>query len=306
MEVLTGHRGGAEHARMSTFTREPTADLGFDLSSLEFWLARTPAARDAAFATLRSEQPVSWWGPVESLTMPPEMLTEGYWALTRYDDIRRVSRDEKTFCSGQGVMFFEAPPEMLEATLSFIAMDAPRHTKLRGLVSAAFTPRQVARLEERIAVHAHDVVSELLEYREGDFVGLVAKQVPMRMIAEMIGIGDDRDSAERLQQAAEALVNAGDPEWFGARDPLMAAAESIGAISSIAMELAQERAERPTDDLMSALVQAEVDGERLTATEIAAFFNLLAVAGNDTTRHSTSHAAKALDDNPGQKRWLTD
>src|SRR3954453_63902 len=175
---------------MSTLEREPTDGLGFDLSSLELWLEPAPAERDAAFAVLREERPVSWWGPVESLTMPPEMRSGGYWALTRYDDIRRVSRDHETFCSGQGVMFFDAPPEMLEATLSFISMDAPRHTKLRGLVASAFTPRQVARLEERIVVHARRVVDELLEHGEGDFVALCAKQVPMRMIAEMVGVGE--------------------------------------------------------------------------------------------------------------------
>ena len=137
---------------MSTVAREPTTEFGFDLSSLEFWMERTPAERDSAFRTLREQRPLSWWGPVESLTMPPEMVSEGYWALTRYDDIRRVSRDAKTFCSGEGVMFFDAPPELFEATMSFLSMDAPRHTKLRGLVSAAFTPRQIMRLDERIAV----------------------------------------------------------------------------------------------------------------------------------------------------------
>ncbi len=289
---------------MSTVEREPTAGLGFDLSSLEFWLERTPAQRDSAFATLRREQPISWWGPVQSLTLPPELLSGGYWALTRYDDIRRVSRDERTFCSGLGVMFFDAPPEMLEATTSFIAMDAPRHTKLRGLVSAAFTPRQIARLEERIAVHAREVVTQLLEHREGDFVQLCAKQVPMRMIAEMIGVSGEDD--ERLQQAAEMLVNLGDPEVYGDRNPLELAGESIWAISQMATALAEERAAHPTDDLMSALVHAEIDGERLSTAEIAAFFNLLAVAGNDTTRHSTSHAAKALDDNHDQRAYLVE
>ncbi len=289
---------------MSTVERAPTTGLGFDLSSLEFWLEYTPAQRDKAFATLRRERPISWWGPVESLTLPPEMSSGGYWALTRYDDIRRVSRDERTFCSGLGVMFFDAPPEMLEATTSFIAMDAPRHTKLRGLVSSAFTPRQIARLEERIAFHAHEVVTQLLQHPEGDFVQLCAKQVPMRMIAEMIGVSGEDD--ERLQQAAEMLVNLGDPDVFGDRDPLELAGESIWAISQMATALAEERAEHPTDDLMSALVHAEIDGERLSTSEIAAFFNLLAVAGNDTTRHSTSHAAKALDDNPDQRAYLVE
>ena len=289
---------------MSTVAREPTADLGFDVSSLEFWLEYSPAQRDAAFARLRRERPISWWGPVESISLPPEMSSGGYWALTRYEDIRRVSRDERTFCSGQGVMFFDAPPEMLEATTSFLSTDAPRHTKLRGLVSAAFTPRQVARLEERIAFHAREVVTRLLEHEEGDFVQLCAKQVPMRMIAEMIGVSGEDE--ERLQEAAEQLVNLGDPEVHGDRDPLELAGESIWAIAQMATALAEERAAHPTDDLMSALVHAEIDGERLSTPEIAAFFNLLAVAGNDTTRHSTSHAAKALDDNPEQRAYLVE
>lgn len=278
-------------------------DFGFDLSSIGFWQDRTPAERDEAFRTLRERSPISWWGPVETLVpLPPEMRTGGYWALMGYDDIRTVSRDPKTFCSGKGVMFFDAPPEMLEATVSFIAMDAPRHTKLRGLVSAAFTPRQIMRIEEQIAGHARDVVTELLEHEEGDFVQLCAKQLPMRMIAEMIGIGDA--DKERLQLAAEALVLGGDPEFYGDRDPLILAGESIWAITQMATELAEERRVHPSDDLMTALVEAEIDGERLTTAEIAAFFNLLAVAGNDTTRHTTSAAAKALDEYPDQRTYI--
>src|SRR3954451_15520245 len=120
---------------MSTVAREPSTDFGFDLSSLAFWQEWTPGQRDEAFATLRRERPVSWWGQVENLVpFPPEWESGGYWALTRYEDIRRGSRDAETFSSGRGVMFFDAPPEMLEATMSFIAMDAPKHTKLRGLV----------------------------------------------------------------------------------------------------------------------------------------------------------------------------
>jgi cytochrome P450 len=225
---------------MTALAREPNTDLGFDLSSLEFWQQRTPAQRDAAFAKLRHERPVSWWGPVEQLVpLPDEMLSGGSWAITRYDDIRRVSRDPATFCSGKGVLFFDAPPEMLEATNSFLATDAPRHTKLRGLVAKAFSPRRIAHLEERIAAHAHDVVTELLEHREGDFVQLCAKQLPMRMIAEMIGVSAADN--ERLQLAAEALVSGGDPEFYGDRDPLVLAGESIWAITQMATELAEAR-----------------------------------------------------------------
>ena len=290
---------------MTTLAREPSTDFGFDLSSLEFWQQRTPAERDEAFATLRRERPLSWWGPVEQLVpLPDEMVSGGYWALTRYEDIRRVSRDPETFCSGSGVMFFDAPPEMLEATNSFLAMDAPRHTKLRGLVAKAFSPRRVAHLETRIATHAHEVVTELLEHRSGDFVQLCAKQLPMRLIAEMIGVSAADN--ERLQLAAEALVLAGDPEFYGDRDPLVVIGESIWAITQMATALADERRAHPHDDLMTALVEAEIDGERLSTPEIAAFFNLLSVAGNDTTRHTTSHAMKALDDNPDQRALLAE
>src|SRR3954463_1389596 len=132
---------------MTTVAREPTTDFGFDLSAIAFWQGRTLAKRDAAFAILRAELPISWWRPVEQLIpLPEEWASGGYWALMRYEDIRQVSRDPATFCSGKGVMFFDAPPEMLEATTSFMSMDDPRHAKLRALVSKAFTPRQVARL----------------------------------------------------------------------------------------------------------------------------------------------------------------
>jgi len=90
----------------------------------------------------------------------PDQERMGYWAIVRHEDVRKISRDPKTFCSGRGTQFADAPPEFFEASLSFLAMDAPRHTKLRGLVSSAFTPRQVARIEERIRVNARRIVAE--------------------------------------------------------------------------------------------------------------------------------------------------
>ena len=125
----------------------------FDLGSLEFW--EQPAeVRDRGFAVLRREAPISHHQPTEDILGLTERDERGYWAVVRYEDIRRVSRDPATFCSGQGVQFDDAPAEILEASQSFLAMDAPRHTKLRGLVSAAFTPRQVARIEEDIRANA--------------------------------------------------------------------------------------------------------------------------------------------------------
>lgn len=272
-----------------------------DLGSLEFW-DQTAEQRDAAFALLRREAPVSHHQPLEDILGVTERDERGYWAVVRYEDIRRVSRDPATFCSGQGVQFGDAPPEMLEASQSFLAMDAPRHTKLRGLVSAAFTPRQVARIEEGIQANARQVVEEAAPTGGGDFVELLAKRLPLVTISSMIGVPEaDRD---RVVHAADTLVTVSDPEVSGDKPPVQALGEALWSLTEFATGLAEHRERNPGDDLMTALVQAEVDGDRLTHAEIAAFFVLLSVAGNDTTRHTTSHAMRALTTNPAQKAGL--
>ncbi len=116
--------------------------------------------RDEYFAHLRRSEPISRHEPPEDILGLPQQGRLHYWAIVRYEDIRRISRDPATFCSGEGVQFADAPPEMLEASQSFLAMDAPRHTKLRGLVSAAFTPRRIKRIEDGIRVSAKRIIAE--------------------------------------------------------------------------------------------------------------------------------------------------
>jgi cytochrome P450 len=273
-----------------------------DLGSLEFW-DRPARERDEAFEFLRREAPVSHHHPLEDILGLTERDERGYWALVRYEDIRRVSRDPATFCSGQGVQFGDAPPEMLEASQSFLAMDAPRHTKLRGLVSAAFTPRQVARIVDGIRANARRVVEEAAPSGGGDFVALIAKRLPLITISDMIGVPESE--RERIVHAADTLVTVSDPEVTGDRAPIEALGAALWTLTSFAKELAEHRERTPGDDLMTALVQAEVDGDRLTHDEIAAFFVLLSVAGNDTTRHTTSHAMRALTVYPDQRAKLT-
>ena len=222
----------------------------------------------------------------------------------RHEDIRRISRDPATFCSGEGVQFADAPPEMLEASQSFLAMDAPRHTKLRGLVSAAFTPRQIKRIEDGIRVSAKRIIAEAAPTGGGDFVDLIAKRLPLQTISDMLGVPEaDRD---RVVEAADTLIMAADPDCFGDRQPIEVLGTALWTLTEFATELAKHREQHPGDDLMTALVQAEVDGDRLTHPEIAAFLVLLSVAGNDTTRHTTSHAMRALTVNPDQRQMLTD
>jgi cytochrome P450 len=263
----------------------------FDLGSVDFW-AQPAEVRDEAFALLRSEAPVSHHQPPEDILGVEQRDEKGYWAIVRHEDIRRISRDPETFCSGQGTQFGDAPPEFLEASLSFLATDAPRHTKLRGLVSSAFTPRQVRRIEDGIRENARKIVEEAGPTGGGDFIAMVAKRLPLVTISDMIGVPDaDR---ERVVAAADTLVQVSDPEAFGDRPPIEVLGEALWTLTEFATQLAAHREKNPGDDLMTALVQAEVDGDKLTHAEIGAFFVLLSVAGNDTTRHTTSHALRAL------------
>jgi cytochrome P450 len=277
---------------------------GVDLGLLDFW-GRPAEERDRYFAELRRERPLSRHEPPEDiLGLPDQERRASYWAIVRYEDVRRISRDPETFCSGEGTQFADAPPEFLEASLSFLAMDAPRHSKLRGLVSSAFTPRQVARIEDGIRSNARTIVAEAAPTGGGEFVELIAKRLPLVTISDMIGVPEgDR---ERVVAAADLLVTTSDPEAFGERPPLEVLGEALWTLTEFATELAAYREKHPGEDLMTGLVQAEVDGERLTHAEIAAFFVLLSVAGNDTTRHTTSHAMRALTVNGDQRRLLVE
>ncbi|OBH11493.1 cytochrome P450 [Mycobacterium sp. E1747] len=292
MTVMTGTSGNARPGR----PYDP-----IDLSSRAFW-STTAAERERSFAVLRAERPVSWHPPVQDALMP-DPDDRGYWAVTRRADIATVSRNNEVFLSGQGVMFESIPVELLEASQSFLAMDPPRHTKLRKLVSAAFTPRQIRRVEDSIKANARAIVDELRAAGSGaDFVEHCAKQLPIRTLSDMVGIPESE--RERVAHAADALVSWADPIYLDGRHPLEVLLENQGYLHQIAGALAAERRDHPGDDLFSGLVNAEVDGDRLTDAEVAAFFVLLSVAANDTTRQTTSHAMKALTDFGDQRAWL--
>jgi cytochrome P450 len=272
-----------------------------DLSSRAFW-ATSAAERERSFAELRAERPVSWHPPVEDALMhDPD--DPGYWAITRRADIATVSRTNDVFLSGRGVMFENVPVELLEASQSFLAMDPPRHTKLRKLAQAAFTPRQVRRIEDSIKSNAKTIVEELRAAGSGaDFVALCAKELPIRTLSDMMGIPESE--RQRVAHAADALVSYADPNYLKGRNPLEVLVENQMYLHQVAGELAARRRQEPGDDLFSSLVTAEVDGDGLSDAEVAAFFVLLAVAGNDTTRQTTSHAMKALTDFGDQRAWL--
>ncbi|MBN9097528.1 MULTISPECIES: cytochrome P450 [unclassified Pseudonocardia] len=274
-----------------------------DISSLKFW-AQPPAERDAVFAQLRRQQPVSWHRPAETELLP-NGEDPGFWALTRNADIVAVSRNAEVFASGQefgGVMLEDVPEDVLEAAHSILAMDAPRHAKQRKLISSVFTPRRVAKIEEQIRAQARGIVDTIAPLGEIDFVEQVSARLPVWTISEMIGIEEaDRD---RVAAAANAMVSWNDAEFVGDGDAMGVLLDALMTLHTTAFGLVEARRAEPRDDLITALVQAEIDGEQLTEEEIASFFVLLCVAGNDTTRQTSTHAILALQEFPDQKAAL--
>jgi cytochrome P450 len=271
------------------------------VSPLSFWSA-TAEEREKSFRVLRDERPISWHPPLEGTLMPPQQ--KGIWAVVRNEDIARVSKMPETFSSAQGVQQEEVPEDILKAAESFLGMDAPQHTRLRKLVSAAFTPKQVAKIEAQIKNQAERIVDDLLDAGDCDFAAQVSKRLPMWTIYEMMGLPPE--SREAAAHGADGMVSWADEEVAAGREAGQVLSDSLVTLLTIGMDLAEHRRAKPGDDLMTNLVQAEVDGQRLTDEEIGAFFVLLSVAGNDTTRNTISLTMKALCDYPDQRALLTD
>jgi len=286
---------------------QPRSVLGVDeinLSDQFFW-ARPLEEREGAFATLRRERPISFHEEpyIEGLPFP---RGPGYWALTRYADILEASRKPELFCSGKGANIGDLPPDFNEFFGSMINMDDPRHARLRRIVSAGFTPRMIQRAEENVQRTAKSIVDSVIESGECDFVTEIAAALPLTIICDMMGI--PASQYKFVFDRTNIILGAGDPEYAANPMEIVPKLLQSGAeLAQLVQDLAQQRKENPTDDLTSALVHAEVEGEKLTDAELGSFFVLLVVAGNETTRNAISHGMKALCDYPEQRaRWARD
>jgi cholest-4-en-3-one 26-monooxygenase len=248
----------------------------------------------AEFAQLRKTAPV-WWNE-----QPPGATVfddGGYWVISRHRDIKEISRDNELWSTNEKGVVMRFPEgmtaEQLELTKALlINHDPPEHTRLRKLVSRLFTPRSVAGLEEKLAQAAHEIVRAAAEKETGNFVDDIAMKLPLLAIADLIGVPEaDR---EKLFAWTNSVMNTDDPDFDS--DPTTANAELMG----YAYNMAEERRRCPADDIVTRLVQADVDGESLGDTEFAFFVILLAVAGNETTRNAMTHGINAFSDYPDQ------
>jgi cytochrome P450 len=270
----------------------------YDITSHGFW-SQPFDERDHTFAQLRAAEGLTWHRPLPSLF---DLEEPGFWALTRRADIAYVSMHPELFTSARGVALDPMPADVQRFASFFLTMDPPQHTVYRRLISSAFTPRNVRRIDEQIHDSAVKVVDDLIGIGEIDFVASCSARLPMLTIMEMLGVPPSEQSG--VAKAAEKLFSMSDDEYSSLEERAADTINEIMLLSSTGAELARYRRNNPGDDLMTSIVNAEVDGHRLTDEEIGSFLILLASAGNDTTKQATSHAMMALVANPEQRDWL--
>jgi methyl-branched lipid omega-hydroxylase len=284
-----------------------TADA-IDLSDMAFW-AQPPAEREQAFALLRAERPVAFFEEPDfaGSSALAHARGPGYYALTRHADISEVSRHPERFCSGKGaISIIDLPDTMVEYFSGMISSDNPRHARLRRIVSKAFSPQQVRAIAEEIECVADGLVDRVAELGECDFVTSFAGPLSLEIICGMMGLPPSEHAT--VFRCSNVIASSDDPEYLPAgSDRLVAMLEAGQELTALMTELAAFRLEHPTDDLTTALVTTNIDGEALTQSELASFFILLLTAGNETTRNSLSHGLLALSQHPDQRAlWLSD
>ena len=255
------------------------------------------------FDRLRRDAPVSWHDEPEP--------NHGFWAVVRHRDVDMVMNDPATFSSARGITFEEMEPDALEARRSMMETDPPRHTRLRKLVSPLFTPRAMREYEPFAREIARDVVERALELGEFDFVEEVARQLPIRVLARVLGVPDE--DTPQLVAWGDRMIGNMDPEFTDTvvgRDDTSAhrllpfRSPAAAELTDYGHAMGALRRDDPQNDLVSKLVHAEVDGQHLTKPEFDNFFSLLVVAGNETTRHTITHGMLALMQHPDQMARL--
>jgi cholest-4-en-3-one 26-monooxygenase len=272
-----------------------TAIEGIDLNDPERFVR---LEHHEMFTRLRAEDPVYW--------QEDNLKGGGYWNVTKHADLIEVNRDTATFSSEIGstqIMSGQYPigedPDMPFDTrgVLMLDMDPPKHTRYRLLVNKGFTPRMIGLIEQALRHRATVIVDNVIETGSADFVENIAAELPLQAIAEIMGV--PQEDRRKLFDWTNRMVGAGDPEYMD-NDQQTAFVE----LFAYANELAGLRRNDPRDDIVTKLLNAEIEGEQLSELEFDMFMLLLAVAGNETTRNATAHGMHALMTNPKQFELL--
>ncbi|KAA8960506.1 cytochrome P450 [Mycobacterium sp.] len=270
----------------------PNLPPGFDFTDPDIYAQRLPVDE---LAEMRRVAPI-WWN--EQPLGAGGFDDGGFWVVTKHKDVKEISLRSDIFSSLQKT----ALPRYKEGTVGeqiergkfvLLNMDAPQHTRLRKIVSRAFTPRAVERLREDLNERAQRIVEAAAAEGSGDFVEQVSCELPLQAIAELMGV--PQEDRKKLFHWSNQMVGDQDPE-FASNDAITASLELI----TYGMQMAADRAKNPGQDLVTTLVQADVDGQKLSEDEFGFFVILLAVAGNETTRNSITQGMMAFTEYPDQ------
>ncbi len=277
---------------MPNAANSPNLPAGFDFTDPDIYAERLPVEE---LAEMRKVAPI-WWN--EQPDGVGGFGDGGYWVVTKHKDVKEVSRRSDVFSS----LAKTALPRYADGTVDsqietgkfvLLNMDAPHHTHLRKIISRAFTPRAVERLRADLAERAREIVDKAAAQGSGDFVEQVSCELPLQAIAGLMGV--PQEDRMKLFHWSNQMVGDMDPEFAG-NDAINASVELI----TYGMQLAAARADKPGEDLVTKLVQADVEGHKLSDDELGFFVILLAVAGNETTRNSITQGMMAFADFPDQ------
>ena len=270
----------------------PSIPAGFDFTDPDLWAKRRPTAE---FAELRRTAPV-WW------CAQPDRSSGfddgGYWVISKLDHIKEISKNPEVFSSHENTAIIRFNDETTREQIDMLGnmlmlnQDPPQHTKTRRIISKGFTPRAVESLRAALTERAARIVHEAKQTGRGDFVEQVACELPLQAIAELLGV--PQNDRKKLFDWTNQMISYDDPEFDGNHHT--ATAEVMG----YAWNMAEERRKCPADDIVTQLINADINGENLGSDEFAFFVILLSVAGNETTRNSITHGMKAFVDNPEQ------
>jgi cholest-4-en-3-one 26-monooxygenase len=269
----------------------PDIPPGFDFTDPDLYTSRVPTEE---LAELRRTSPV-WWNAQRRGSAGFD--DDGFWVVTRHADITDISKHSEVYSSYENTALIRhqegIPREQIDMQrVILLNMDPPEHTKVRAIVSRGFTPKAINAMQDSLRERAERIVATALREGTGDFVADVACELPLQAIADLIGV--PQEDRKKIFQWSNQMIGSDDPEFADAG--MIASME----ILAYAMQMADDRRVNPRDDIVTKLVNAEIDGEQLSADQFGYFVLMLSVAGNETTRNAITHGMQAFFDNPDQ------